>query len=245
MSFQNGEDDNNDVSDEHLIIEELCDKELHHKELCDKELRHKELCHKELCDEELCNKPDIDEFIHQQKSSTTTTSTINDEQLKKRDKTNNCKELQNIAYKTKRFNGTEIVPIVVNTNNSTLVNFLNNETMANEKENWCKLDKTQKVKKLVNYVELMEKKYCLTSEESSKCKSYLIRCLERKALNKAKDVNYDKITGSILDIPHLLFDSILRVFILKKDDKHVSTVKSLPLEKKLKPKTIKIHNNDD
>jgi hypothetical protein len=163
----------------------------------------------------------------------------------KKDKSNNCKELQNIAYKTKRFNGTEIVPFIVNTNNNTLSNFLNNETIANEKENWCKLDKTQKVKKLVNYVELLEKKYTLSSEESNKCKSYLIKCLERKALSKAKDVNYDKIGSAILDIPHLLFDITTRSFLLRKDDKHVSTVKSLPSDKKLKVKTIKIHENGD
>lgn len=168
---------------------------------------------------------------------------INDQPTKK-DKANNCKELQNIAYKTKRFNGTEIVPLIVNTNNSTLSNFLNNETIANEKENWCKLDKTQKVKKLINYVALLEKKYSLTSDESTKCRSYLIKCLERKALSKAKDVNYDKSDGIIIDIPHLLFDITTRSFLLKKDDKHVSTVKSLPSDKKLKVKTIKIHENE-
>jgi hypothetical protein len=170
---------------------------------------------------------------------------INSSQSNKKDKSNNCKELQNIAYKTKRFNGTEIVPLIVNTNNNTLSNFLNNETIANEKENWCKLDKTQKVKKLINYVAVLEKKNNLTCEETNKCKSYLIKCLERKALNKAKDVNYDKSDGIIIDIPHLLFDITTRNFILKKDDKHVSTVKSLPSDKKVKAKTIKIHENDD
>jgi hypothetical protein len=167
------------------------------------------------------------------------------EEVNKKNKSNNCKELQNIAYKTKRFNGTEIVPQIVNTNNSTLSNFLNNETIANEKENWCKLDKTQKVKKLINYVQLLENKYNLVSEESNKCKSYLIKCLERKALSKAKDVIYDKVSGAIVDIPHLLFDTISRNFMLKKDDKHVSTVKSLPLDKKMKAKTIKIHEMGD
>jgi hypothetical protein len=167
------------------------------------------------------------------------------DEVNKKNKSNNCKELQNIAYKTKRFNGTEIVPQIVNTNNSTLSNFLNNETIANEKENWCKLDKTQKVKKLINYVQLLENKYNLASEESNKCKSYLIKCLERKALSKAKDVIYDKVSGAIVDIPHLLFDTISRNFMLKKDDKHVSTVKSLPLDKKMKAKTIKIHDMGD
>ena len=81
----------------------------------------------------------------------------------------------------------------------------------------------------------------MSDEESNKCKSYLIKCLERKALSKAKDVNYDKIGGAIVDIPHLLFDITARSFLLRKDDKHVSTVKSLPLDKKIKVKTIKIH----
>ena len=128
-------------------------------------------------------------------------------------------------------------------NQAIYPDFLNNETIANEKENWCKLDKTQKVKKLINYVELLEKKFSLTNEESNKCKSYLIKCLERKALSKAKDVNYDKLSSSIVDIPHLLFDITSRNFMLKKDDKHVSTVKCLPsCDTKSKAKTIKIYD---
>jgi hypothetical protein len=200
MSFQNGEQATNDLSNTNL------------------------------------NEDNIVELIPQKLSM---------DEVNKKNKSNNCKELQNIAYKTKRFNGTEIVPQIVNTNNSTLSNFLNNETIANEKENWCKLDKTQKVKKLINYVQLLENKYNLASEESNKCKSYLIKCLERKALSKAKDVIYDKVSGAIVDIPHLLFDTISRNFMLKKDDKHVSTVKSLPLDKKMKAKTIKIHDMGD
>jgi hypothetical protein len=200
MSFQNGEQVTNDLSNTNL------------------------------------NEDNIVELIPQKLSM---------DEVNKKNKSNNCKELQNIAYKTKRFNGTEIVPQIVNTNNSTLSNFLNNETIANEKENWCKLDKTQKVKKLINYVQLLENKYNLASEESNKCKSYLIKCLERKALSKAKDVIYDKVSGAIVDIPHLLFDTISRNFMLKKDDKHVSTVKSLPLDKKMKAKTIKIHDMGD
>jgi hypothetical protein len=64
--------------------------------------------------------------------------------------------------------------------------------------------------------------------------------LERKALTKVKDVHYDKEKGIITTIPNLHFDISNRVFALKKDDKHISTVKCLPQENKSKTRTIKI-----
>ena len=158
----------------------------------------------------------------------------------KKEKTDYCKELKNIAYKTMLLNGHEIVPDVNNTNNNTLSKYLEDETSATQKENWSKLDKTQKVKKLLNHVELLEKKYTLSDEEVNKCKKYLLKCLERKALSKVKDVLYDKDKGIINSIPNLQFDNTNRVFALKKDEKHISTVKCLPQENKSKTRTIKI-----
>lgn len=168
-------------------------------------------------------------------------SNLKENIIKKKDTNDNCRELKNIAYKTMLLNGNEIVPEINNTNNNTLSNYLENESIANQKENWVKLDKTQKIKKLNLYVDVLEKNYNLKDDEIKKCNNYLIKCLERKALNKAKDVNYDKDKGMIINIPNLHFETMNRIFILKKDDKHVSTVKCLPLEKKSKSKTIKIH----
>ena len=177
----------------------------------------------------------LDEIIQGKSNSKNNLSDKN-----KKEKNDYCKELKNIAYKTMLLNGHEIVPDVNNTNNNTLSKYLEDETSANQKENWSKLDKTQKVKKLLNHGELLEKKYTLNDDESNKCKKYLLKCLERKALTKVKDVHYDKDKGIITDIPNLHFDNINRVFALKKDDKHKSTVKCLPQENKSKARTIKI-----
>jgi uncharacterized iron-regulated protein len=177
----------------------------------------------------------LDEIIQGKSNSKNNLSDKN-----KQEKTDYCKELKNIAYKTMLLNGHEIVPDVNNTNNNTLSKYLQDETCANQKENWSKLDKTQKVKKLIHHVELLEKKFTLNEEEANKCKKYLLKCLERKALTKVKDVHYDKDKGVISDIPNLHFDIINRVFALKKDEKHISTVKCLPQENKSKAKTIKI-----
>ena len=153
-----------------------------------------------------------------------------------------CKELKNIAYKTMLLNGQDIVPEINNTNNNTLSSYLENESSANKKENWSKLDKTQKVKKLIIHIETLQKKFKLNEDESNKCQKYLLKCLERKALSKVKDVVYDKEKNLIIDIPNLHFDSVERSFTLKKDDKHISTVKCLPSEPKSKAKTIKIYD---
>jgi uncharacterized iron-regulated protein len=177
----------------------------------------------------------LDEIIQGKSNSKNNLSDKN-----KQEKTDYCKELKNIAYKTMLLNGHEIVPDVNNTNNNTLSKYLQDETCANQKENWSKLDKTQKVKKLIHHVEVLEKKFTLNEEEANKCKKYLLKCLERKALTKVKDVHYDKDKGVISDIPNLHFDIINRVFALKKDEKHISTVKCLPQENKSKVKTIKI-----
>ena len=61
-------------------------------------------------------------------------------------------------------------------------------------------------------------------------------------MNKAKDVIYNKDTNEIINIPNFVFLNDTRKFYLKKDDKHVSTVKSLSEKKFKQQKTIKIIN---
>tara|TARA_B100001741_G_C16243707_1_gene455221 strand:- start:447 stop:629 length:183 start_codon:yes stop_codon:yes gene_type:complete len=58
---------------------------------------------------------------------------------------------------------------------------------------------------------------------------------------KTKEVIYDKENNKITNIPFLFFNIEERSYLLKKDDKHVSTIKSLPTDKRGKVKTIKIH----
>ena len=61
--------------------------------------------------------------------------------------------------------------------------------------------------------------------------NFLSNCLEKKQLNKVRDVLYDKENGLIKSIPQLQFTNSTRKFHLKKCDKHVSTIKSLSVNK--------------
>ena len=75
-------------------------------------------------------------------------------------------ELKNIAYKTMLLNGTDINPKYENhSNNLKISDFLESESSANKKESWAKLDKTQKIKHLYNYTEILKEKDELNDEE--------------------------------------------------------------------------------
>ena len=71
----------------------------------------------------------------------------------------------------------------------------------------------------------------------------IINYIDKKQLQKTKDVIYDKDMGQIKSIPNLLFNKITKKFTIKRNDKQNSTIKSLG-PKKLnitkKPLTDKI-----
>ena len=70
--------------------------------------------------------------------------------------------------------------------------------------------------------------------------------MDRKKLQRAKDVNYDISTGKIINIPGLIFNKTNNKFTLKNLDKKGSTLKISLLneEKKKKSKTSKTPNED-
>ena len=52
-------------------------------------------------------------------------------------------------------------------------------------------------------------------------------CLERRKLQRIKDVIYEITTGKIKDIPGLSFNEIERKFVLRRIDKKGSTLRNL------------------
>lgn len=177
--------------------------------------------------------------------STSDISNINNITIKdiKKSKIDNCQELKNIAYKTMLMNGSDITPKNdLSITNVEVSDFLQNEKSVNKKECWTKLDKTEKIKHIQNYTLKLKEKHELFDNEVSELNKYLIKCMDRKYLQKTKEVSYDKINGCIINIPYLTYNETNRKFVLKKDDKHVSTIKSLPEARR--NKTIKIHDEE-
>jgi hypothetical protein len=142
-----------------------------------------------------------------------------------------CIELKNIKYKTMLLSGVPIKETKSSNDLSNLEKFLENEQNNNKNDPWCKLDKTIKTKKLIEYVTLYKADNKLDEEESELLISFFKDCLDRKKFQRVKDVIYDKATGLIKEIPALSYTKATKHFTLKNIDKRVSTQKSLPVKK--------------
>lgn len=142
-----------------------------------------------------------------------------------------CHELKNIKYKTMLLTGTPIHETKSSNDMSNLEKFLETEKTNNGNEPWCKLNKTSKIKKLGDYIEIYSKAHNLDEEESKRLVGFLKDSLDKKKLSRVKDVIYDKITGIIKDVPALTYNKSTRHFTLKNIDKRVSTLKSLAPKK--------------
>lgn len=142
-----------------------------------------------------------------------------------------CMELKNIKYKTMLISGTQLKETKTSNDISNLDKFLENDKINSKNEHWSKLDKTVKTKKLLDFVEQYKEKNKLDSDEAELLISFFKDCLDRKKLQRVKDVLYDKENGVIKDIPGLSYTKVSRHFTLKNMDKRVSTIKSLPPKK--------------
>ena len=145
--------------------------------------------------------------------------------------TEECLELKNIKYKTMLLNGNPIHETKSSNDISNLDKFLEDEKNNNINEPWCKLNKTVKTKKILEYVEIYKKEKNLEKDEEEILIAFLKDCLEKKKFQRVKDVIYDKTNGIIKEIPALSYTKVNKHFTLKNMDKRVSTLKSLPVKK--------------
>ena len=139
-----------------------------------------------------------------------------------------CQELKNIKYKNMLLSGNNIINTpTVNSKQANIDMFLDKESKLNKSEPWNKLNKTAKITQLNEYVDLISTEHKLSVEEVDVLKGYLTEGLDKKKLQHVKDVQYDKATNKIKLIPCLHFNPVTRKFTIKRQEKRVSTLKSL------------------
>jgi len=109
-----------------------------------------------------------------------------------------------------------------------------------QNEPWCKLNKTIKLIKLEKFVEKYKSKNNISIEEEELLVEFLKNCLNKKKLHRIKDVTYDKVNGTIKDIPGLIYIKSKKYFTLKNNDKRVSTLKSLGPKHKAKKEEFEL-----
>lgn len=162
---------------------------------------------------------------------------MEDKQIKEE----HCVELKNIQYQTMLLNK--------NTNNSNelrptskgeytlnqLNNILDNEKKITTKLPWSRLTKGKKLEKIMEYIQLVKEKHNMTNKEFQEMKSYIKKCFERKLLQTAKIISFDKEKQTITNIPGLIIhdldyiksNSNKKRFTLKLGANKTSTLKNL------------------
>lgn len=161
-------------------------------------------------------------------------------------KSDECLELKNIKYQTMLINNNSS-NFHTRENINNIEDFLFKEIELNKKLPWSKLDQGLKLKHMRAFI----KEYVVLNELSDKkeqiLSNFLKSCMERKKLQRIKDVTYDISCGKIICIPTLQYNKVSNKFVLKKKEKNgASTLSCLapkPRSKrrknKLKRKTTK------
>ena len=155
-----------------------------------------------------------------------------------------CHELKSIKYKSMLLNGSndEKEETVENLHNSNLDSFLEEEKSCVKNEPWIKLNKTEKLIKFREYIDTYGNEHKLNNSDKEELFKFISINLDRKRFLKAKEVNYDRDTQTIISIPSLSYNNTTKKFTLKRSDKRQSTLKSLAPKKTKDKKNIDINN---
>lgn len=154
-----------------------------------------------------------------------------------------CSELKSIKYK---LNGIPWPENKSSNDLSDIDNFLEKEKIFNSNEPWSKLDKTAKIRKLIAFSEKYKEENQLSDEEHARLIAFFKDCLDKKKLQRLKDVIYNKDIGEIIEIPALILNKTSNNFTLKNIDKRVSTIRGLtPKKKTVTAKHKSTHHDSD
>ena len=142
-----------------------------------------------------------------------------------------CQELKNIKYQTMLLNSNSKI-VSTKKNSENLDDFLQKEKAQNKSKPLSKLGRSTKLKKLDEFVTQFAIEKEITNIEKKQLHSYLNTSLDRKKLQRVKDVNYDVKTGRIKAIPGLTYNKNKHKFTLRRVDKKKSTLKGLAPKRK-------------
>ena len=104
---------------------------------------------------------------------------------------------------------------------------LDSESQRNSQAPWCRLNQTDKIAKLGVYASTLASEKQLTDAEETRLRAYLAAALDKKRLQRARDVQYDQEAGIVRSVPALVFCGAERRFTLRRSDRRSCTTKCL------------------
>jgi hypothetical protein len=153
--------------------------------------------------------------------------------------TDDCIELKNIKYQTMLLNNNSKIDSEKQ-DTIDIDKLLETDKKLNKSKPWSKIGKSTKSKKIKLFIKSFSIENGLKPGQVIKLTSYLMISLEKKKLQRTKDVIYNVSTGKITKIPGLIFNKVKNKFSLKRVDKKRSTLKGLaPKSNKKKKKKIR------
>lgn len=153
--------------------------------------------------------------------------------------TDDCIELKNIKYQTMLLNNNSKIDSEKQ-DTIDIDKLLETDKKLNKSKPWSKIGKSIKSKKIKLFIKSFSIENELKPGQIIKLTSYLMISLEKKKLQRTKDVIYNVSTGKITKIPGLIFNKVKNKFSLKRVDKKRSTLKGLaPKSNKKKKKKIR------
>ena len=158
-----------------------------------------------------------------------------------------CQELANIEYQNMLVSGN------FKTNNSdnkndieTIFNieeFLEKEKNLESKLPWNKLNKMKKYEKICIYINKLSEDKDISDKNKKDILSIIKIALNKKKLQRVKEVVYNKETGIIKNIPSIEYDSKEKKLSFNINEKKQSTLKSLAPKKGSLNKKSKIQKS--
>ena len=145
-----------------------------------------------------------------------------------------CQELANIEYQNMLLNGVKKSDNKNKEQIGTIENmedFLEKEKMYESKLPWGKLNKTKKYQKISEYIDDFSKRNPISEKNKTELLSSVKIALNRKKLQRIKDVIYNKEIGVIKNIPAFDYNKESGTLTLKTSEKKQSTLKSLAPKK--------------
>jgi len=149
--------------------------------------------------------------------------------------TEECREYNSLKYRTMILTGS---PLDVKTDSSeeTINTFLKNDIENNKKGVWCKLSRTEKHRRITDFVDkTLSPLYALDETEKITALKFCIMLVDTRKLSKTNDISYNKEDRVIERISGLVFNPISRKFMISLE-KQKSTKKNKKDTKKTKEK---------
>ena len=109
---------------------------------------------------------------------------------------------------------------------------LSQEMKAQQDLPWSRLPKLQRIQKLNAFCDYHSEQESLDSQQTLHLRTYLRQALDQRRIHRAKDVIYDKTTGTITSIPGLKYHARTSRYTIKREEAPTRTVR----KKKNSPK---------